>query len=1181
MEALSVFHSVMESQFRTIFPRRKSFLCVKEQQEFKAEPLLPKRSYKTPLNLLVEENRTFMRKFSVIILLALSMTSCLGKRGNGEAGSSTPEDPWGFYGADTASTLSSTSIQVSWTAATGTKVIGYNLYRVEGNNLIFIENFPGGSTSHTLSSLTPNTVYRYIVKAIDSENVEDPNTKVVSTTTSGSDTLTGVPTSKELMEDSSFTFSAIGGSSPYTYSILAGPGSVNSSTGEFTAPSLPSTTTLMITDANSDVAIIAITTVPDLVLSPAYILVNKNANFTFQVTGGVSPYAFTLITGVGSINSSTGVYSSSTAGNAVIKVTDSAGYAKTASINVYDGQRKIRNNYNTTCLIDEYKQLKCFGHASVYGFLLNASGGHVGDQSGEMGDNLTPLGNLGTGRTVVSASFSTNTGCFLLDNFTVKCVGYSYELGYATGQTNTFFGTNAASMGDSLGTIDWGTGRTAKTIMAHGLQTCAILDNDKVKCFGYNANGSLGIGESSNIYVGYNTGDMGDAMPYAELGTGRTAKSLSMSTYSVCVLLDNDRVKCWGDGSYGNLGNESTTSIGTDPAQMGDSLAYVDLGTGRTVKKLSKGGHAFRCAVLDNDRVKCWGRGNRGSLGLGLGNLIHMGDDAGEMGDSLAYVDLGTGRTAKNVVTGQEHACAHLDNDYVKCWGNNQYGAVGSEVYTYYGDGGFEMGDNLAYVDLGTGRTVKKIVASYDGNCAILDNDKVKCWGKGAGGVNGLGTGQDRGLYSGDMGDNLPYIDIGTGRTATDIFTSAGNVCVVRDDASIVCWGYNAFSKLGVPDETYLVGETPSDMGSNLQAMDLGANVQVQDVAIGEYHICALTTDFQVKCWGEAGTGRLGNESGSDVGDSPDELGNSLVSADMGTTSYPVMITAGNHHSCALFANGRVKCWGEDANGALGNESLDYTTGDAAGEMGDNLPFIDLGTTDRVTHLGTGYRHNCVLFETGKVKCWGYNSSGQLGLEDTDHRGDDPNEMGSNLPYLDFGSGRTATQLSVGFQHNCVLLDDGAVKCWGYQNAGQLGIGSFDTIGDGPGEMGYTNLVDFGTGLTVSTVYAGIERTCLQFDDHRMKCFGKASGGFFGNGVTDEIGEEAGDMGNNMPFMDFGTNVHLVDISVAQTACGIRSDGAFVCWGVGNYGQRGSGDTDNYGDTIYEDLADLVPIDYQ
>jgi alpha-tubulin suppressor-like RCC1 family protein len=95
--------------------------------------------------------------------------------------------------------------------------------------------------------------------------------------------------------------------------------------------------------------------------------------------------------------------------------------------------------------------------------------------------------------------------------------------------------------------------------------------------------------------------------------------------------------------------------------------------------------------------------------------------------------------------------------------------------------------------------------------------------------------------------------------------------------------------------------------------------------------------------------------------------------------------------------------------------------------------------------LASGY-NSCAMLDNNTVKCWGDNSEGQLGLGDTNDRGDAPNEMGDNLPALNFGAGRSVVQMSGGEYHFCAALDNNTVKCWGYGTYA-LGQGSRNDVG--------------------------------------------------------------------------------------------------------------------------------------
>jgi alpha-tubulin suppressor-like RCC1 family protein len=116
---------------------------------------------------------------------------------------------------------------------------------------------------------------------------------------------------------------------------------------------------------------------------------------------------------------------------------------------------------------------------------------------------------------------------------------------------------------------------------------------------------------------------------------------------------------------------------------------------------------------------------------------------------------------------------------------------------------------------------------------------------------------------------------------------------------------------------------------------------------------------------------------------------------------------------------------------------------------------VDLGTGRTALALEASYLHTCALLDDGSVKCWGSNDGGRLGLGDLASRGDNPGEMGDALPAVNLGTGRTALALAVGQGHTCALLDDTVgVKCWGSNDAGQLGLGDTTRRGDDPGEMG-------------------------------------------------------------------------------------------------------------------------------
>ena len=194
-----------------------------------------------------------------------------------------------------------------------------------------------------------------------------------------------------------------------------------------------------------------------------------------------------------------------------------------------------------------------------------------------------------------------------------------------------------------------------------------------------------------------------------------------------------------------------------------------------------------------------------------------------------------------------------------------------------------------------------------------------------------------------------------------------------------------------------------------------------------------------VLCWGESWHGQLGQGDRAQRGGATQRvMSPEAQTTQLGTGRTATAIHTSDSHSCALLDDATVKCWGYNWSGQLG-QGDQQTRGDGAGEMGDNLTAVDLGTGRTATTISTSAYHSCALLDDATVKCWGCNEYGQLGLGDTDGRGDGAGEMGDNLTAVDLGAGRTAVAIAAGQEHTCALLDDATVKCWGVNGSGQLG----------------------------------------------------------------------------------------------------------------------------------------------
>lgn len=441
-----------------------------------------------------------------------------------------------------------------------------------------------------------------------------------------------------------------------------------------------------------------------------------------------------------------------------------------------------------------------------------------------------------------------------------------------------------------------------------------------------------------------------------------------------------------------------TTAIHDTANQQLQNTYTWQFNTGKQLA-LSMDDGNHTCARLVDGRVKCWGINVYGQLGVG--DTLTRGDAPNEMGINLPAVDLGNGRSVVQIVTGRDHVCARLDNLQVKCWGKGSVLGLGSSGNNR-GDAPNEMGDNLPAVDLGTGRIALELVAGGNHNCARLDNGRLKCWGNSL--ELGLGDANNRGDTPGEMGDALPTLNLGLNRTAVAVYAGVTHTCAKLDNAEVKCWGLNISGSLGLGDTT-VRGTTPQTVPANIPALDLGTGRSVVTMALGGQHSCALLDNAQVKCWGENGWGQLGLGDTADRGDAPGEMGDNLPMVTLGTGRNVIDIAAGFSHNCALLDNGELKCWGFQGGGMLGYGATypGNSVGDSLSVMGDALIAVNVGSNLSALEVIGGMLHTCARLDNGEIKCWGSNGSGQLGLGDTVARGDQIAEMGDNLPAVDLG----------------------------------------------------------------------------------------------------------------------------------------------------------------------------------
>ena len=356
--------------------------------------------------------------------------------------------------------------------------------------------------------------------------------------------------------------------------------------------------------------------------------------------------------------------------------------------------------------------------------------------------------------------------------------------------------------------------------------------------------------------------------------------------------------------------------------------------------------------------------------------------------------------------------------------------------------------------------------------------------------------------------------------------------------------------------------------------MSTGNTGYAASLAFGLQSGCAIGASGNIKCWGGGSEGQLGLGNTQNIGDSADETGTNLPFVNLGTNASIDKIVMGEDHSCALFTNGSVKCWGESSVLGLGYSSSNGGFGDGYLETGDTLPFMQFPTGRTATMLEAGKSHTCAVMDNNDLICWGDNSKGQLGLGDTDKRGDSSGEIGTNFEVTSVPTGRTVYSMALGWDHTCVVWDNLEVSCWGGNDYGQLGLDSTTDIGDGAGEMGdnldFLDLPGTASVSSASVITAGDGFTCAIVDDSgtdRAFCWGLNDYGQLGIESTTNVGDGSGVSMSSISNADLTYGVQSIDAG-EDHVCAIVAYGSHrpvQCWGNGADGRLGYGSQDNRG----------------
>jgi alpha-tubulin suppressor-like RCC1 family protein len=268
-------------------------------------------------------------------------------------------------------------------------------------------------------------------------------------------------------------------------------------------------------------------------------------------------------------------------------------------------------------------------------------------------------------------------------------------------------------------------------------------------------------------------------------------------------------------------------------------------------------------------------------------------------------------------------------------------------------------------------------------------------------------------------------------------------------------------------------------------------------------------------------------------------------------------ITAGSSHTCALSEEGKVICWGKNDFGQLGYGDI-TDRGGKPETTPDKLGFVGLPPVKTIVS-GNFANYTCAVLVSEAVKCWGENTFGQLGLGNKNNIGDNAGEI-ENMPAINLGTS-PVKKIAVGGDHACALLLQGSMHCWGRNDSGQLGYRNTNNFGDQPGETPNTVVVAIANIVQVSL---GSEHTCVitVFNtSNKVRCWGEGFRGQLGYGNTKNIGDN--ELPTDVGFVNIGADVVQLSLSVG-VSCVLLEDNSVKCWGDGRY--LGYGNTEDIGD---------------
>src|SRR6266702_2867509 len=439
---------------------------------------------------------------------------------------------------------------------------------------------------------------------------------------------------------------------------------------------------------------------------------------------------------------------------------------------------------------------------------------------------------------------------------------------------------------------------TLPIVSAGGGNSCALMGDQTVWCWGQNTSGQLG------------DGTIKDAMVPVQVTGLPPALDVAPGHDHTCAIDTTNQVWCWGSNAFGELGN-GTTNDSSTPKLVKGLTGVVSVAAG----------YFHACALLSTGRVWCWGDNGNGELG----------DGTTTASDVPVPTPL---EAATAIAAGAADTCAITSGGDLQCWGNNSVGQLGIGNFT-----DAHVPTQVASLNSG----VQQVGLGEDYGCALADapGPTVVCWGD-ADGYGQLGDGNfSEDLPSPTLAFGLLTPPAGGAGGPAQIGVGGHHACAVLTTAKVECWGHNLTGALGdgstldraIPAPTIGLPGPPHTAGG---------------VSAGIMTSCAVTSGLGAACWGQM--------TGNGGGLLTDHT--SAVAVSKVPPGEVSQVTAA-YGGCALIRAGglatSLRCWGDNTWGELGDGTTTNRTSSVKVQgLPNNIQFVASGGTHNCALVHNG-----------------------------------------------------------------------------------------------------------------------------------------------------------------------------------------------------------------------------------